>query len=268
LLAAHRADAAAGAQLRWHAQCWRLVIVCAASNVPGESAVLIVEDEIPIRRFLRTTLRAHGFRVMEADTIAAAERSITRDPPDAILLDLGLPDGEGLDLLRWLRAWSTVPVIIVSARERERDKIDALDAGADDYVTKPFSPSEVVARIRVAIRHALLRSPTRDEAPILECGPIRVDCSRHEVSRAGEAVHLTPIEFQLLVLLMRDVGALIPYAQMMSEVLGVAPEAHYHALRVHMSALRRKLEANPTRPRLLLTATGVGYRMCGSANAP
>jgi two-component system KDP operon response regulator KdpE len=242
------------------------VIVRARSKTLDTTAttntVLLVEDEVPIRRFLRSILSSHGFRVVEVGRIADVEDALRVNTPAALLLDLGLPDGDGLDLLRWIREWSSVPVIIISARDRERDKVDALDAGADDYVTKPFAPNEVLARVRVAIRHAEQRSKPIVGQPILECGPIRIDCSRHEVTRDGVAIHLTPIEFQLLALLMRSPGRLITYAQMMNEVLGAPSRSEHHQLRVHMSALRRKLEVNPARPELLVTETGVGYRIC------
>nr|HEX4317956.1 response regulator [Kofleriaceae bacterium] len=221
--------------------------------------VLVVEDEVPMRRFLRAALASHGFRVAEAGSLREAERAVTEAPPQAILLDLGLPDGDGLDLLRRVREWSTAPVIVVSAREREDDKVTALDAGADDYLTKPFGTSELLARIRVALRHA--RAQGGSAEPVMVIGPIRVDHARHEVTVGGAAVHLTPIEFRLLALLAQHVGKVLTHRQLLREVWGPRATQHTHYLRVHMAALRRKIEADPARPRWLATEAGVGYRL-------
>lgn len=225
---------------------------------PADS-VLVVEDELPMRRFLRSALTTHGFRVIEAGTLRDAELAITEAPPDAILLDLGLPDGDGLDLLRRIRAWSTAPVIVVSARGRENDKVIALDAGADDYLTKPFGTSELLARIRVALRHA--RARTVPDDPVIALGPIQIDQARHEVSIDGRPIHLTPIEFRLLTLLARNAGKVMTHRQLLHEVWGPRSTQHTHYLRVHMAALRRKVEADPARPRWLTTEPGVGYRL-------
>jgi two-component system KDP operon response regulator KdpE len=221
--------------------------------------VLVIEDEVAMRRFLSAALSSHGFKVIEAGTVAQAMTLATETRPAAILLDLGLPDGDGLDLLRKLREWSTTPVIVLSARDREDDKVQALDAGADDYLTKPFGVSELLARIRVALRHA--RAQTVTEDPVLAIGPIRVDQARHEVTVDEALVHLTPIEFRLLSFLARHAGKVLTHRQLLHEVWGPRSTQHTQYLRVHMAALRKKLETDPARPRWLTTEPGVGYRL-------
>jgi len=221
--------------------------------------VLVIEDEVAMRRFLSAALSSHGFKVIEAGTVAHAMTLATETRPAAILLDLGLPDGDGLDLLRKLREWSTTPVIVLSARDREDDKVQALDAGADDYLTKPFGVSELLARIRVALRHA--RAQTVTEDPVLAIGPIRVDQARHEVTVDEALVHLTPIEFRLLSFLARHAGKVLTHRQLLHEVWGPRSTQHTQYLRVHMAALRKKLETDPARPRWLTTEPGVGYRL-------
>jgi len=221
--------------------------------------ILVVEDEVPMRRFLCSALTSHGFRVTEAGTLAQAERAATAARPAAILLDLGLPDGDGLTLLRMLREWSTAPVIVLSARDREDDKVLALDAGADDYLTKPFGTSELLARIRVALRHA--RGQATADNPMLVIGPIAIDQARHVVTVEGTEVHLTPIEFRLLALLARHTGKVMTHRQVLNEVWGPGNAHQTHYLRVHMAALRRKLETDPARPRWLTTEAGIGYRL-------
>jgi len=224
----------------------------------GSETILVVEDEVPMRRFLCAALAGHGFKVIEASTAATAERAATEVRPAAILLDLGLPDGDGLDLLRRLREWSQVPVIVLSARDREDDKVLALDAGADDYLTKPFGAGELLARIRVALRHA--RGHVANE-PLLAVGPIQLDLARHEITVEGREVHLTPIEFKLLALLARNAGKVITHRQLLHDVWGPQSTHQTHYLRVHMAALRRKIETDPTRPRWLTTEAGAGYRL-------
>jgi two-component system KDP operon response regulator KdpE len=225
--------------------------------------VLVVEDEPQMRRFLRASLGAEGYRVREAWTVADGLREIAAEHPDAVLLDLGLPDGDGLDLLRRVREWSQVPVIVVSARGREEEKVAALDAGADDYLPKPFGTKELLARLRVALRHA--RAGTATGEPVLVAGPLRLDLERREATVDGRAVHLTPIEWRLLALLARHAGKVLTHAQILREVWGPNAAAQTHYVRVFMAELRRKIEADPSRPRLLLTEPGVGYRL---ADAP
>jgi two-component system KDP operon response regulator KdpE len=222
--------------------------------------VLVVEDERPMRTFLSGALSANGYDVIEVSTLAQAERVVAAATPvGAVLLDLGLPDGDGLAFLRRLRsAPSTIPVIVLSARDREDDKVDALDAGADDYLTKPFGTLELLARIRVALRHAA--KPDVDE-PLIRNGPIEIERVRHEVTVDGMAVHLTPIEFRMLELLARNAGKVITHGQLLQEVWGPRGHEQRHYLRVHVAALRRKIEADPARPRWLVTEQGVGYRL-------
>lgn len=221
--------------------------------------VLVVEDELPMRRFLRSALSANGFRVVEAGSMREAEQLVTGTPPAAILLDLGLPDGDGMTMLRRLREWSKMPVIVLSARDREDDKVLALDAGADDYLTKPFGTSELLARIRVALRHSRDHGVADD--PVVAVGPIRIDTARHEVTVDANIVHLTPIEFRLLSFLARHAGKVLTHRQLLHEVWGPQNAHHGEYLRVHMAALRRKIEMDPARPRWLTTEAGVGYRL-------
>ncbi|MCX5732339.1 MAG: response regulator [Deltaproteobacteria bacterium] len=225
--------------------------------------VLVVEDEPQMRRFLRASLGAEGYRVLEAWTVADGLRQATAEHPDALLLDLGLPDGDGLELVRKLREWSSVPVIVVSARGREEEKVAALDAGADDYLPKPFGTKELLARLRVALRHA--RGASTPGSPVLEVGPLRMDLERREATVEGHAVRLTPIEWRLLAYLARHAGKVLTHSQILREVWGPNVSSQTHYVRVYMAELRKKLEADPSRPRLLLTEPGVGYRL---ADAP
>jgi two-component system KDP operon response regulator KdpE len=219
--------------------------------------VLVVEDELQVRRFLRAALSSSGYRVVETDTMREAEQLATSHNPDVFILDLTLPDGDGIDLARRLREWTKAPIIVVSARGREEDKVNALDAGADDYLTKPFGVNELLARLRVALRHAR----AAPEAPaLIEAGPLRIDLARREVTVEGREVRLTPTEFKLLGLLARHAGKVLTHRQILREVWGPnATEAHW--VRVHMAELRKKIEAEPARPRLLVTEPGVGYRL-------
>jgi two-component system KDP operon response regulator KdpE len=221
---------------------------------------LVVEDDAQLRRYLRASLETHGYRVCEAATLADGHARAVQELPALILLDLGLPDGDGIDLVRKLREWSQTPIIVLSARGREEDKIAALDAGADDYLTKPFGAGELHARIRVALRHA--RAGTGgSQDPVIAVGPIRIDQDRHEVTVAGAAVHLTPIEYKLLLLLARHAGKVLTHRQLLREVWGPNAVEHTHYVRVHMASLRRKVEKDPARPQWLLTEAGVGYRL-------
>jgi two-component system KDP operon response regulator KdpE len=221
--------------------------------------VLVVEDEPQMRRFLRASLGAEGYRVLEAWSVADGVRQVTAEHPDAVLLDLGLPDGDGLELVRKVREWSSVPVIVVSARGREEEKVAALDAGADDYLPKPFGTKELLARLRVALRHA--RAGAAPDSPLLEVGPLRMDLERHEATVEGREVRLTPIEWRLLAYLAGHAGKVLTHAQILREVWGPNASLQTHYVRVYMAELRKKLEADPSRPRLLLTEPGVGYRL-------
>lgn len=221
------------------------------------AVALIVDDEPQIRRLLRLTLEASGYRVFDAATgqdglVQAAHRR-----PDVILLDLGLPDLEGLVVLKRLREWSRIPVIILSVRDREDDKVAALDAGADDYVTKPFHTAELLARLRATLRHA---QPQGIEA-IFNAGDLTVDLSRRSVRKGGEEVKLTPIEYALLRLLVTHAGKVLTHRLLLTEVWGAKAIEQTHYLRVHIAHLREKLEANPSAPELIITEPAVGYRL-------
>ena len=219
--------------------------------------VLVVDDEPQVRRFLRAALVSRGYRLVEAESVREAEQLATSHNPDVYLLDLTLPDGDGVDLARRLREWTAAPIIVLSARGREEDKVNALDAGADDYLTKPFGVNELLARLRVALRHA---QASPEQPSVLEAGPLRIDLPRREVTVDGREVRLTPTEFRLLALLARHAGKVLTHRQILREVWGPnATEAHY--VRVHMAELRKKIEADPARPRLLVTEPGVGYRL-------
>jgi two-component system KDP operon response regulator KdpE len=221
------------------------------------TTILVVDDDLQLRRFLRTTLAGHGHSVAEAGSVAEAIDAIARVHPSVILLDLGLPDGDGLTVLRALAPDKRPPVIVLSARGQEGDKVTALDAGAEDYLTKPFGASELLARIRVVLR----RGGGGVAPDVIEVGPIRIDQPRHAVTVGGAEVHLTPIEFRLLLELARQPGRVLTHRQLLREIWGPNAVEEVHYLRVHMGALRRKIEADPARPQWLLTETGVGYRM-------
>lgn len=224
------------------------------------ATILIVEDETQMRRFLRTALEVHGFRILEAGTAREALAHVTAHNPDVMLLDLGLPDGDGIEITRRVREWSRMPVIVLSARGREEDKVAALDAGADDYLTKPFSVGELLARVRVALRHA--SHPVGGAAePVVTTGELTVDLVHRRVLVAGDEVHLTPLEYRILVALAHHVGKVLTHRQLLQEVWGVSYIAHTHYLRVYMAQLRHKIERDPARPRLLITEAGVGYRL-------
>ncbi len=222
--------------------------------------VLVVEDEPQMRKFIRASLLSHGYRVLEAERATEAVALMTSHNPDLVLLDLGLPDADGIDLTRQIREWSRVPLIVLSARGREDDKVTALDAGADDYLTKPFGVNELLARMRVALRHAETAAGAAP-AQVLEFGDLKIDLVRREVFRGAEEVHLTPIEHKLLVLFARHAGKVLTHRQILHEVWGPAYATQTHYVRVHMAELRKKIEADPSRPRLLVTEPGVGYRL-------
>lgn len=228
----------------------------AASN----GLILVIEDDAQIRRFLRATLNSHGYRVIEVTGGKEGLKELGLHHPDVIILDLGLPDVDGVDLTRQIREWSSTPIIIVSAREREHDKVTALDAGADDYLTKPFGTQELLARIRVAMRHAV-RAIQGDDNPIFSVGSLVVDLARRQVTVDGESVHLTPIEYKLLTTLVRYAGKVVTGRQLLKEVWGPSYTNESQYLRLYMAKLRHKLEKDPTDPRYLLTEPGVGYRL-------
>lgn len=228
---------------------------------PGQNPlVLVIEDDVQIRRFLRTTLTSSGYRLLEAATGTEGINKAALNAPDVIILDLGLPDLDGLEVMRRLREWSLIPVIVVSAREQERDKVAALDIGADDYLTKPFGTSELLARIRVAQRHAL-RQMQESEEPYFRVGGLHVDLAHRQVLIDDREVHLTPLEYRLLTTLVRFAGRVMTHRQLLREVWGPSYTNENHYLRVYMGQLRHKLEADPTRPRYLITEPGVGYRL-------
>jgi two-component system KDP operon response regulator KdpE len=218
----------------------------------------IIEDDPQIRRFLRTALDVHGFVTFEAETGRQGLTMAATHKPDLIILDLGLPDMDGVEVVAGLRKWMAQPVIILSARDTERDKVTALDAGADDYLTKPFGTDELLARIRVALRRA---SRDREQEAVFVSGPIKVDLGRRQVFRNGDDVHLTPIEYRLLALLVQEAGRVLTQRHLLTAVWGPSHVEHSHYLRVYMKALRQKLEDDPARPEMLLTEAGVGYRL-------
>ena len=224
----------------------------------GSHYILVVDDEPQIHRFLRPTLQAEGYRVEAATTGAGALAQAARAEPDLVLLDLGLPDMDGLDVLRALRARSAVPVVILSARHAEGAKVAALDAGAHDYVDKPFGVAELMARIRAALRHAAVASGT---TAVFAAGDLVVDTLAHRVTLKGEAVKLTPKEYDLLHVLARHAGRVVTHPQVLKQVWGPAHAEDAQYLRVFVRRLRRKIEAEPAEPKLLLTEPGVGYRL-------
>ncbi|HVN75830.1 MAG TPA: response regulator [Thermoanaerobaculaceae bacterium] len=228
--------------------------------VSSQPLVLIVDDETPIRRFLRLSLAGEGYRVAEAGTAAAALELIASQRPDVVLLDLGLPDRDGLELTKEVREWSPVPIVVLSARGKEADKVSALEAGADDYVTKPFGVGELIARLKVALRHASSAGAQEGEA-VFTAGELRVDLARRQVFIAGREVRLTPIEYRLLAALVKHAGKVLTHRQLLHEVWGPEYGDENHYVRVYVAQLRRKLEADPARPRYLRTEPGVGYRL-------
>jgi two-component system KDP operon response regulator KdpE len=229
------------------------------NHEPAKAAplALVIDDEPQMRRLLRVTLEANGYRVLDAATGKDGITQAAQRPPDVILLDLGLPDLEGVEVLKRLREWSRVPVIILSVRDREADKVAALDAGANDYVTKPFNSAELLARLRAALRHV---QPQGADA-IFRNGDLEVDLSARIVRQSGKEIKLTPIEYSLLRQFVTHAGKVLTHRQVLREVWGPNSEAQTHYLRVYMAHLREKLEADPKTPRLLLTEAGIGYRL-------
>ena len=220
------------------------------------TTILVIEDDVQMRRFLRNVLGASNYTTVEAGTVAAGIDAVAHVRPSVVLLDLGLPDGDGADVLRAMRPDDKTPVIVLSARDKEGDKIVALDLGADDYLTKPFGAGELLARIRVVLRRS---GPATSD--VITVGPIRIDQPRHEVTVDGKVVHLTPIEFKLLLELARSAGRVLTHQHLLREVWGPAAVEQSQYLRVHVGALRRKLEKDPARPQWLVTEAGIGYRL-------
>lgn len=228
--------------------------------VDDDGLILLVEDEPQMRRFLRVTLQSHGYRLVEAITGQEGLMQATTRNPDVVLLDLGLPDLDGLEVTQRLREWSVVPIIVLSAREQEQDKIKALDAGADDYLTKPFGAGELLARIRVALRHRAMQYAEQNE-PVFILENLRVDLAKRQVFLNEVEVHLTPIEYRLLATLIKNAGKVVTHSQLLKEVWGPPYMNQTQYLRVYMAQLRHKLEADPARPRFFMNEPGVGYRL-------
>jgi two-component system, OmpR family, KDP operon response regulator KdpE len=224
----------------------------------ARATILVVEDEPEIRRFLRASLGAEGYHVAESAGARRGTIDAGTHKPDMAIVDLGLPDGDGIDVIRAIREWSPMPILVLSARTHERSKIDALDAGADDYVTKPFGIGELLARVRVALRNAV-RPPSG--GGVLALGRVAVDLEKRVATRDGVEVRLTPIEFRLLAALAQHLGLVVTHRQLLTEVWGPTHGADTHYLRIYMKQLRGKLEDDPVRPRYLVTETGVGYRL-------
>lgn len=220
--------------------------------------ILVVEDEADIRRFVRLTLQAHGCEVFEADGVKRALIEAGTRRPDVIVLDLGLPDGDGVDVIREVRSWSAMPIVVLSARSRESDKIEALDAGADDYLVKPFGAGELMARMRAQFRRHLHQTPSGETE--IRFGDIRVDLLKRLVERDGVPIHLTPIEYKLLTHLVRQPDRVVTHQQLLKAVWGPGHAQDMHYVRVHMANLRKKIELNPSKPVFFLTEAGIGYR--------
>jgi two-component system KDP operon response regulator KdpE len=221
--------------------------------------ILVVDDEPQILRFLRATLPAHGYELIEARSGTEALTETASRSPELVLLDLGLPDLDGVEVTRRLREWSAVPIIVLSARDQERDKVEALDAGADDYLTKPFGTSELLARIRVALRHGA--TAAEPGLPVVQTGELRVDLGARRVFVAEREVRLTRTEYKLLAMLAKHPGKVVTHRQLLKEIWGPHAVDHTHYLRVYMGQLRHKIEKEPAQPRYLVTETGVGYRL-------
>ena len=228
------------------------------SNYEVVTKVLLIEDDPAIRSLLRHYLRETPFRLLETSSLEEGLNAALEKRPDLVLLDLGLPDGDGVQVVRALREWSRTPIIIMSAKSDDQTKVEALDAGADDYITKPFSVTELLARLRVAARHIDLRDTGE---PVFESGPLKLDYSARQVWLNGEQVRLTPLEYKLLVTLTKHAGKVVTHRQLLSEVWGAEYSEDAQYLRVYMGYLRRKLEPDPNAPRLLMTEHRVGYRL-------
>lgn len=226
----------------------------------GSLVILVIEDDPQIRRFLRAILTSNGYRFLDAANAQEGIRQASLQHPDLIILDLGLPDMDGLEVTRQLREWSKTPIIVLSARDQEKDKVLALDAGADDYLTKPFGTAELLARMRAALRHMLVMTQGSDD-PVFTTGDFRVDIMHRQVFVGEEEIHLTPIEYKLLLMLVQNAGKVVTQRQLLHDVWGPGYVKESHYLRVYMGQLRHKLETDPTRPRYLITEPGIGYRL-------
>lgn len=226
----------------------------------SKTAVLVIEDEAPIRRFLKMTLSSQGYEYMEAITGQEGMLKVASEKPDIVILDLGLPDMDGLEVTKQLREWTPIPIIVLSARGQEKDKVEALDAGADDYLTKPFGVAELMARARVALRRATTTSDG-EALSTFKIGDIEVDFLKRQVTSNGEELHLTPIEYKLLSTLIKYSGRVVTHNHLLREAWGAEYSGETHYLRVYMAQLRRKLEKNPAQPKFLITEPGVGYRL-------
>lgn len=224
----------------------------------AKSRVLVVDDEAAILRFLKPALEANGYEMFSTATVADAVKRIAADAPDLVLLDLGLADGDGKDVIRRVREWSDVPIIVLSARDRETEKIDSLDLGADDYVNKPFNVGELMARMRTALRHRMQR---KAETPLLRVGDLEVDAVRHRVMRGPVELKLTPKEFELLSFLVRNAGRVVTHRQILVAVWGIAHASDTQYLRVYIGQLRQKIEDRVDDPQIILTEPGIGYRI-------
>ena len=224
----------------------------------AKTQVLVVDDEAAILRFLKPALEANGYEMTSAGSVAEATKQIAAHSPDIVLLDLGLPDGDGKDVIRRAREWSDVPIIVLSARERETEKIELLDLGADDYVNKPFNVGELLARMRTALRHRMQR---KAEVPLLRVGNLEVDAVRHRATRAGAELKLTPKEFELLSFLAKHAGRVVTHKQILTAVWGPAHTEDTQYLRVYIGQLRQKVEVHADDPRIILTEPGIGYRI-------
>ncbi len=224
----------------------------------GKTRVLVVDDEVAILRFLKPALEANDYEMVSSGTVAEALRRIAADAPDIVLLDLGLPDGDGKQVIQRAREWSDLPIIVLSARESEAEKIEALDLGADDYVNKPFQVGELMARMRTALRHRMLRQA---QTPLLRVGGVEIDAVRHRVTRAGAEIKLTPKEFELLSFLARHAGRVLTHKQILTAVWGPAHVEDTQYLRVYVGQLRQKIEDKPDDPQIVLTEPGIGYRV-------
>jgi two-component system KDP operon response regulator KdpE len=223
--------------------------------------IVAIEDDLQISRFLRTSLSAYGFQLLQAESGERGLIEIGTRKPDLVILDLGLPRMDGIEVIHWIRQWSMLPIIVLSARSQEHDKIAALDAGADDYLTKPFSIGELLARIRVSLRHSAQIAGDAPEATLFNCADLHVDLLRRSVHVGDQEIHLTPIEYRLLAVLIQNAGKVMTHRQLLKQVWGPSYVEHAHYVRIYMRQLRQKLETDPTQPRYLETEAGIGYRL-------